>query len=212
VALLALSLSLRRSSTRRTNTTGSAEALLAIFNTNLFGAVRLTKALLPHFRERRSGTILFLSSRSGWYGDPWCGAYAGSKFALEGMVESLRWETEKYDIKTLLVVPGRFRSPFLSGPIAAPGKTEAYRDDYEGFLKTIAEEEDGKQPGDLKKGVSVVLDLVREEGIAQGRKVPFRIPIGTDCYETIEQECETTLKEMREWKDVIVSTDYPEGT
>jgi hypothetical protein len=88
---------------------------------------------------------------------------------------------------------------------------EAYRVKYEGFLRGLAEEEDGKQPGDLRKGVAVVIDLVRGEGVAKGREVPFRLPLGSDCYETIEQKCRDTLRDLELWKDVIQSTDYPEG-
>lgn len=54
------------------------------FDTNLFGTIKVTKALLPHFRARRKGTMVFIGSLSGWIGHSGCGAYAGSKFALEG--------------------------------------------------------------------------------------------------------------------------------
>ncbi len=63
------------------------EQFLAQFETNVFGAIKVTKAVLPHFRERRAGTNVFISSRSGWCGDPFCSAYSGSKFALEGKQE-----------------------------------------------------------------------------------------------------------------------------
>ena len=60
------------------------EQFLAQFETNVFGTIKVTKAVLPYFRERRAGTNVFISSRSGWCGDPFCSAYSGSKFALEG--------------------------------------------------------------------------------------------------------------------------------
>ena len=57
---------------------------MSSFNTNVFGVIKVTRAVLPHFRGRKSGTSVFISSLSGWIGDPFVGAYAGSKFALEG--------------------------------------------------------------------------------------------------------------------------------
>jgi NAD(P)-dependent dehydrogenase (short-subunit alcohol dehydrogenase family) len=188
----------------------SYEDFLAQFETNVFGVIKVTRALLPHLRNRRSGTLVFMGSRSGWYGDAFCGAYAGSKFALEGIVESLRWEVEPFGIKTLLVEPGRFRTPFLfsGGNLrrAEPGVAD-YRQAYQGFLAYLALE-DGNQPGDVRKGVSVILDLVRKEGLAKDREVPFRVPLGADCYGTIEEECEKTLSTLRDWEAVTKATDY----
>ena len=60
------------------------EAFRANFETNVIGVLKVTRALLPHFRERRSGANVFISSRSGWCGDPFVGPYSGTKFALEG--------------------------------------------------------------------------------------------------------------------------------
>lgn len=153
--------------------------------------------------------MVFIGSRSGWYGDPFCGAYAGSKFALEGLVESLRWETQPFGIKTLLIDPGRFRTPFLSssgGMTIVEPKVDAYRAAYQEFQGNIAKE-DGTQPGDVQKGVGVILDLVRREGVAKGKEIPFRVPLGTDCFETIKEECEDTLAVLKEWEPVIKGTD-----
>ena len=61
----------------------------AAFDTNVFGPVRATKALLPHMRARRSGTLVFIGSLSGWYGDPFMSTYSGTKFALEGKRDRL---------------------------------------------------------------------------------------------------------------------------
>ncbi|KAB5566724.1 hypothetical protein GE09DRAFT_1107991 [Coniochaeta sp. 2T2.1] len=195
--------------------TGSWEDLgyadfLAQFETNVFGVIRVTRAVLPHFRARRTGTMVFMGSRSAWYGDPFCGAYSGSKFALEGIVESLRWETAPFGIRTLLIHPGRFRTAFLSssggGFSTVKAEGSEYQAAYAAFLGYIAKE-DGNQPGDVQKGVGVILDFVRREGVAEGREVPFRMPLGADCFETIKQECEETLAVLKEWESVIEGTD-----
>ncbi|GAB1312032.1 hypothetical protein MFIFM68171_02242 [Madurella fahalii] len=192
----------------------SVKDLQSQFDTNVFGPFKLTRAVLPHFRARGSGTLVFLGSRSGWYGDPFCGAYAGSKFALEGMVESLRWETEPLGIRTMLIDPGRFRTEFLcsAGNLAvAESRVPDYTEDYESFLAQIAAE-DGRQPGDVAKGVGVIVDLVRGEGVAEGRDrgALVRLPLGSDCLETIKEKCENTLRMLEKWETVTRSTDCEE--
>jgi NAD(P)-dependent dehydrogenase (short-subunit alcohol dehydrogenase family) len=81
-----------------------------IFDTNLFGAIACTKAVLPQMRERRTGFILNVSSIAGRIGEPMWGPYAASKFALEGFSESLRQEVEAFGIKVALIEPTPFKS------------------------------------------------------------------------------------------------------
>ncbi|KAI8631265.1 hypothetical protein F5Y19DRAFT_463564 [Xylariaceae sp. FL1651] len=185
------------------------ESLVAQFETNVFGVYKLTRAVLPHLRERRKGTLVFISSRSGWHGDPFVGPYTGSKFALEGMVESLSRETSSFGIKTLLIEPGRFRTKLLStGNVqTAPSTIPDYAEASKAFVAGLASE-DQQQPGDVEKGVRVIIDLVRHEGCAENRGVPFRIPLGIDCYDTIKEKCEDTLKLLECWRPVIRGTDY----
>ncbi|CAI6331460.1 unnamed protein product [Periconia digitata] len=186
----------------------SYEDWLAQFDTNVFGTIKVTKALLPHFRERKKGTMVFISSLSGWIGHAGCSAYAGSKFALEGIVEGLHAETAHLGLKTLLIEPGRFRTNLLSSssmksrPSDIPEYAERSRAQMEGLAG-----EDQNQPGDPVKLVEIVLDLVRGEGVAQGMEVPFRLPLGVDCYTDVKEKCEATLATLETWKNVTRSTD-----
>jgi hypothetical protein len=75
-------------------------------------------------------------------------------------------------------------------------------------LRTQLAGEDQNQPGDPVKLVGIILDLVRGEGVAEGREVPFRLPLGSDCYEDLKAKCEETLRLLEEWGPVIRSTDY----
>ncbi|KAH7173120.1 uncharacterized protein B0J16DRAFT_324626 [Fusarium flagelliforme] len=93
---------------------GRTSNFLASFETNVFGLIRVTRALLSHLRHRKTGTMVFISSLSGWIGHQFTGAYAGSKFALEGVVESLHHKTKSLGLRTLLIEPGRFRTHLLS--------------------------------------------------------------------------------------------------
>ncbi|KAL6251721.1 hypothetical protein RBB50_001931 [Rhinocladiella similis] len=185
------------------------EDFLAEFDTNVFGTIKVTRALLPYLRERRSGTMVFIGSLSGWVGHAGCGAYAGSKFALEGLVESLSRETAHLGLKTLLIEPGRFRTKLLSsGNIKSV--TSAIPD-YQEFSKTLLSglgQEDQNQPGDPVKLVEIILDLVKQEGVATNRDVPLRLPLGVDCFDEMKAKCEETLQVLKEWESTIRSTNH----
>ena len=112
-------------------------------------------------------------------------------------------------ITTLLIEPGRFRTKLLSAGNmkAVPSKIPEYEISSKDKMEGLAAE-DQAQPGDPKKLVKIVLDLVRKEGIAEGKDIPFRLPLGTDCYDEIEAKCKETLGMLQEWAPIIRSTDY----
>ncbi|KAF2093275.1 NAD(P)-binding protein [Rhizodiscina lignyota] len=185
------------------------EDFLAQFETNVFGTIKVTRALLPHLRDRRTGTIVCIGSRSGWSGDPGVGAYSGTKFALEGIVESLWRETTPLGIKTLLIEPGRFRTKLLSAENLKA--TVSAIPDYADMSRTLMghlASEDQAQQGDPVKHVEIVLDLVRQEGVACDKAIPFRLPLGVDSFDDIKAKCEETLELLKEWEAVIRSTNY----
>ena len=134
-----------------------------------------------------------------------------SNNSLVGLVESLWRETTPLGIRTLLIEPGRFRTKLLSG---TNRKTKASAiADYAGLSDSKTEglaSEDMNQPGDPVKLVEIILDLVRKEGVAKGREMPFRMPLGVDCFDDIKVKSEDTLALLEEWRDVIRSTDYPD--
>ncbi|KAE9373271.1 NAD(P)-binding protein [Stipitochalara longipes BDJ] len=185
------------------------EDFQAQFETNVFGTLKVTQALLPYFRQQKAGTIVFIGSQSGWIGEPGISAYAGSKFALEGIVESLQQETSHLGIRNLLIEPGRFRTNLLStGNMKAVSSSIP---EYSDFSKTLIKafgEADQKQPGDPGKLVQIVVDLVRGEGVAKGKELPLRLPLGSDCYGLIKAKSEEILRILKEWEGVIKSTDF----
>lgn len=125
------------------------------------------------------------------------------------MVESLAAETKQFNIQTLLIQPGRFRTKFLAeqhrkdSRASIPDYAEGAKH-YFGILDAESE----NQPGDVTKGVSVMVDLVRKEGVAKDREIPFRIPLGNDCAEEVKGKIQEMGRVMEEWKDVIGSTDH----
>lgn len=128
-----------------------------------------------------------------------------------GLVESLSKETAHLGIKTLLIEPGRFRTKLLSTSnlSAVPTKVPEYAEASSALHQHLAEE-DQKQDGDASKAIKVILDLVRREGCAEGRDVPFRLPLGPDCFTEMKEKCEETLRVLEDWKPVITGTNFEE--
>jgi len=108
-----------------------------------------------------------------------------------------------------LIEPGRFRTKLLSaGNLkVAPSDIPDYKHSSTAFLQGLAKE-DQAQPGDPLKAVEIILDLVRKEGCATDRDIPFRLPLGTDCFDAIKEKCEETLKLLEDWSSIIRSTNY----
>jgi hypothetical protein len=104
----------------------------------------------------------------------------------------------------LLIEPGRFRTKLLSSANIKAVTTTI--PEYTDFSAIIAKQ-DQTQPGDPVKLVEIILDFVRQEGVAEKREVPFRLPLGTDAYDEIKAKCEDTLKLLGEWEKIIKSTD-----
>jgi len=106
------------------------------FETNLFGTIRVIKVALPIMREQQAGTIVNVSSMAGRVGFPLFPAYSSTKFALEGVSESLRLETDPLGIKIVLIEPGTIKSNFASNAIAGKKATEP-SSPYSSSIKTL---------------------------------------------------------------------------
>jgi NAD(P)-dependent dehydrogenase (short-subunit alcohol dehydrogenase family) len=178
------------------------------FNTNVFGLLNVTRAFLPHMRARKSGVIVNIGSIGGWGGTAGAGLYCATKFALEGITESLRNEVAHLGIKVTIIEPGYFRTQLLK-----PGNTQASNsiEDYAasvGPVRKLLEAYNGKQPGDPKKAAEIIVDIVTQSGTAKGREIPVRVALGTDAYGYIKGVLEQSSKDLEEWKDITVTTDH----
>jgi NAD(P)-dependent dehydrogenase (short-subunit alcohol dehydrogenase family) len=173
----------------------------AQIETNLFGVIIMTKAVLPYFREHRSGHIIQISSIGGRVGPPGRAAYAASKFGVEGFSESLSKEVGPLGIKVTIVEPGGFRTDFAGSSTelregrpeydATVGATVRFQRDY-----------DGKQPGDPIKAANALLRITSLS------EPPLRLLLGSDAYTAAENHALQILTSDREWKDLSISTDY----
>jgi NAD(P)-dependent dehydrogenase (short-subunit alcohol dehydrogenase family) len=173
----------------------------AQIETNLFGVIIMTKAVLPYFRERRAGYIIQVTSIAGRLGPLGRAPYAAAKFGVEGFSESLAKEIGPLGIKVTIVEPGGFRTDF------AGSSTELRegRSEYESTVgATIRFQRDynGKQPGDPAKAAAVLLHLASQQD------PPLRLLLGSDSYNAAEKSALDKLESDRKWKDLTVSTDY----
>ena len=173
----------------------------AQIETNLFGVIIMTKAVLPYFRERRAGHIIQISSIGGRVGPTGRAAYAAAKFGVEGFSESLSKEVGPLGIKVTIVEPGGFRTDFAGSSTelregrpeydATVGATVRFQRDY-----------DGKQPGDPMKAAGALLH------IASLSEPPLRLLLGSDAYSAAEKHAMQVLASDRDWKDLSISTDF----
>lgn len=172
--------------------------------------------------------MAFVGSQAGWKGDPGASAYCASKFALEGqdqsslrllyptnskvagVVECLQQELPMFGgaIRTLVFEPGFFRTEALSqknlkhGPSTIP-EYEKFNEMSLEFEKSIY----GNEPGDPRKAVERMIDVIKGEGMAAGKTMPPRLPLGTDGLKVMRDKCQATLKLCDEWEELITSTD-----
>jgi NAD(P)-dependent dehydrogenase (short-subunit alcohol dehydrogenase family) len=181
-----------------------------VFQTNVFGALTLARAVLPSMRAQRSGTIVFISSMAAWVGSATMGAYAASKAAMSIYAEALRDEVAEFGIQVGAIEPGGFRSNLLSSK-NMKGPSNRIQDYDKSKLRTTethVSQLDQNQPGDVAKGVKIMVDIITGTGMAEGKCLPGRLIVGSDAYEMIRSVCETHIRTFDNWKDVIIQTDH----
>lgn len=205
-------------------------------DTNFFGAVAVTRCVLPYMRKARSGVILFMGSISGWYGVGAGGPYSASKFAIEGetpnmlvrsmaleqttkvilgVAESLARETMHLNIRIHVLVLGQFRTNILSSMRKAGTlePTTAFAD-YDSIKTEMAvrhKETHGKQPGDPHLAAEKVVDIGRIENLSEAEQqglASLYIPLGTDAIQVMQTKCEQTLQYLKVWGNFAASTDH----
>ena len=175
-----------------------------MFQTNIYGLIRNTRAFLPHFRERRTGHIFNLSSIGGLIGGAGWGFYNTTKFAVEGFSEALTGEMKPLGVHVTVIEPGPFRTDFLgrSGKLAAnelpeyaqtAGKAREY-------LRTQA----GKQPGDPQKAVEAII------AVADSPEPPLHLILGKIALTRFRDKLALWQREIAAWEPVTIDADFPE--
>ncbi len=178
----------------------SEEEALRQYRTNVFGPLFTIQGVLPGMRARRTGFIVNVSSVGGQDSQATGALYGASKFALEGMSESLYHEVQEFGIMVLIVEPGLFRTNFLS---ALQTPERALPEGYVGsvVMKTLGlfSSMIGKAPGDPEKAVRRIFDVVMGEGnSAKLRGKVLRLPLGMDAINRIERKAIAVLEDVAE--------------
>ncbi|KAH9995204.1 NAD(P)-binding protein [Xylariaceae sp. FL0662B] len=192
----------------------SSKEVQDAFATNVFGAINMTRNVLHHMRPQRRGVIANFGSLGSWRGGVAYGYYAATKWAVSGFTESLYEEVRALGISGIIIEPGYFRTGFLNPGggnrlFAANQMLDAYADTPLRAVKDRLNVVDNAQPGDVAKGAKVIVDVLTQTGVAQGRgDIPMRLVLGRDAMQVIRDKMESTDRLLKEWEDIVVSTDH----
>jgi NADP-dependent 3-hydroxy acid dehydrogenase YdfG len=183
----------------------SAAEFLPMFETNIFGLLRVTRAFLPQFRKQHSGHILNLSSIGGVVAGPGIGFYNATKFAVEGISEALAAELAPLGIRVTIIEPGPFRTDFLGrSGVVAKTRIPDY-DSTAGNMRKYFAESDGKQRGDPLRAVEAMMQVV------ESPEPPLRLLLGVSALQRLRAKFDNWQKEIAAWEQVTVGADFPEG-
>ncbi|MBN3838590.1 oxidoreductase [Burkholderia sp. Ac-20349] len=171
------------------------------FDVNVFGAVAMMKAVVPFMRERRRGRILNITSMGGHITMPGIAYYCGSKFALEGISESVGKELEPFGIAVTAVAPGSFRTDWAGRSMMRTPRSIADYDALFDPIRQAREEKSGKQPGDPAKAAGAMLAAIAAD------HPPAHLLLGSDALRLVRGKLAALEAEIRAWEAVTVSTD-----
>ena len=181
----------------------SAAEVEAVYRTNVFGLLNVTRGVLPHMRATRSGRVLNISSIGGYRGAAGFGVYSSTKFAVEGISEALHAELAPLGIHVTVIEPGYFRTDFLDA--SSLSVSPVIIDDYvatAGRVRSVATGLNHAQSGDPAKLAQVLVDF------ADAANPPVRLPLGSDTVAAIEAKHLGDAAILAQWRTVSISTDF----
>jgi NAD(P)-dependent dehydrogenase (short-subunit alcohol dehydrogenase family) len=179
----------------------------AQIETNLFGPLNVTRAVLPVMRAQRSGLVVTISSTGGIVGGEFTSAYAAAKFGLEGWMESLTPEVAPYGIRTMLVEPGFFRTDLLTPESTSYAQPSI--DDYiERTKQTVTawNAMNGQQGGDPAKLATALVQLVSSD------EPPLRWAAGADAVAAFEDKAQTLIKQADAYRELSSSLAHDDAS
>lgn len=173
------------------------------YDTNVFGLLNVTRAVLPYLRQQKSGRIINISSLFGYDAVPGWGLYGSTKFAVEGISKGLAIELAPLGIHVTVVAPGLFTTDFLSTESYVVGKTII--NDYQetvGPMRSGADALHRNQPGDPKKFAQVIVQLANTD------RPPLHLPVGKDAVAMYQNNAAKMAEDIEAWLPVATSTDH----
>ena len=171
------------------------------FDVNVFGAVAVTKAFLPYFRQRRAGHILNITSMGGTITLPGIAYYCGSKFALEGISDTLSKELQPFNIFVTAVAPGSFRTDWAGRSMQRTPRSIADYDASFDPVRKAREAKSGKQLGNPQKAAQAMLQVIASAA------PPTHLLLGSDALGLVREQLARTAAQMDQWEALTRSTD-----
>jgi NAD(P)-dependent dehydrogenase (short-subunit alcohol dehydrogenase family) len=176
------------------------DELRALFELHFFAPAALTRAVLPRMRRQRSGAIVQMSSVGGQVTAPGFGAYCATKFALEGLTETLRDEVAPFGIHTMIVEPGAFRTGLFRSDAAYESAEMPEYAETVGPTREYVRTNHGAQPGDPVKAAHAIITALDADD------PPRRLVLGTDAIGNIERRLAALGEELGRWRDLGAAT------
>jgi NAD(P)-dependent dehydrogenase (short-subunit alcohol dehydrogenase family) len=182
---------------------GEDDEVRAMFETNVFGLIAMTKAVLPGMRARGTGHIVNVSSIGGLVGGPGIGFYNATKFAVEGLSEALALEVAPLGLGVTIVEPGPFRTDWAGRSLKHTGHAiEAYHETA-GKRRAMISGYSGQQPGDPVRAAQAIIDAVRSPA------PPLRLLLGNMAYETAMKKLTAMHANFAAWEAAARGADFP---
>ncbi|SAT72578.1 SDR family NAD(P)-dependent oxidoreductase [Klebsiella pneumoniae] len=164
-------------------------------------AVAMIKAMLPGMRQRRHGHIINITSMGSFITLPGISYYCGSKFALEGISETLSKELAPFNIHVTAVAPGSFRTDWAGRSMVRSARSIPDYDALFDPIRQAREEKSGKQLGDPVKAAHAMLAMI------ESQNPPTHLLLGSDALSLVRQKLEALGKEIEQWEEITRSTD-----
>jgi NAD(P)-dependent dehydrogenase (short-subunit alcohol dehydrogenase family) len=181
---------------------GADDDVRRLFETHVFGTVRMIKAVLPDMRARRTGTVVNLSSIGARISPEGSGYYSAVKAAIEALTLSLRKEVAPLGITAMVVEPGGFRTDFAGRSLQQAATPIADYADTAGRRRKEHDTVHGTQPGDPAKAADVLVDVV-DSGDA-----PYMLLLGNDASDAFRAALDALREDVDAWDRVSRSTDF----
>lgn len=172
-----------------------------MFEINFWGLTHVTKAVLPIMRENKAGHIINFSSIGGLTSFPALGYYHATKYAVEGLSESLSKEVEPIGIKVTLIEPASFRTDWGNrSSVKTPITIPEYKETVGKYIPR--EDMAGMEPGDPKKAAIAILKVV------ESKNPPKHLLLGKFAYQIVCNKLDELKKEFDEWKETTINADF----
>ena len=173
-----------------------------MYEVNLFGLAEMIRAVLPGMRRRGWGHVLNISSVGGFSGSAAFAHYSASKFAVEGLSESLAAEVAPFGIRVTIIEPGAFRTGFRGGAMQRARELNPAYAESSGKARAYMDQHHGTQAGDPAKAARAMMAVVAS------KRPPMRLPLGTDAYERIRAKLRAVALDIQAWEQVGTATAF----